>query len=85
MNPELCDFVRLKIAEVEQSIKARSQANRAGRGGTDKEWKAVGCTKTKAQRIALADIEQKIQIKLERQLSNFNAILQELSKMNVGE
>lgn len=64
MKQKLLEFIRSKLVLVEKSIRAREEGAKVWRTGSAKAWKAVGCRKTKSQRIALADSEERILIKL---------------------
>jgi len=78
MKTNLTEFIQSKIALVEKSIRAREDGAKTWRGGTDKSWRLVGCTKNKAQRIACAEMEERIIIKLRHELGMFNQVLEAL-------
>jgi hypothetical protein len=78
MKTQLSEFIRSKIATVNKSARARKQASEAWRGGTDKEWMLAGCTKTKDERIAIANMEQRILIKNQRELEMYSGVLEVL-------
>jgi hypothetical protein len=75
---EMIAFVRSKIDNVENDIRARQESEKTWRWDTEESWRAVGCKMNKKERIATADVEARIIIKLDRQLRMFNAILNEL-------
>lgn len=50
--------------KLEWSINARLQSARTWRRGTNKEWAAVGCKKSKGERENVAQIDDRIRVKL---------------------
>ena len=83
MNKKLTDFVILKIAEVENHIKAREQMRDAFLGGTDESWAAAAKLHPttaslpemkKAERLRAAASQSRILEKLEYELAMFNEI-----------
>lgn len=79
MKTNLAEFIKSKMVEVEKAIAAREESSKAWRGGTDKSWKAVGCYKSKPDRIAVAEREERILIKLRHELEMFNGVLEILT------
>jgi hypothetical protein len=79
MNQKLSQFIQSKISAVEHSIRAREQSAATWRRGNNESWRAVGCKKTKTQREASADVEERILVKLRTELEMFKAVLEIIS------
>jgi hypothetical protein len=83
MNTTLSEFIQSQIILVSKSIKCREQASKSWRGGTDKSWRAVGCTMTKAQRLEVAQREERILVKLRHELESFQRVKEALISMKL--
>lgn len=76
----LVKFIRLKIADARRTLKCREQMAKVWRSGTDAEWRAVGCRKSKAQRLDDARIHDRIAVKNRHELEMLRAVLAYLCK-----
>lgn len=83
MKKSLLEFIALKIADVERAIKAREESEKSWRGGTDKAWKAVGCRKTKPERIKIAELESRILVRLREEREMFQKVFRALNEPTV--
>ena len=75
MNSELIAFIESEKKYAESCVKFREDSVKCWRGGTDESWKAVGCRKTKAQRLETAAIHGRIAIKMRRRVELFDGVL----------
>lgn len=76
----IIEFISGKITDTEQAIQAREQMEETWRGGSDATWKKVAAFSglkptTKADRVATADIQARILVKLRRELELYNRVL----------
>jgi hypothetical protein len=86
MSDNLCEFIRVKIAEVEKSIRARKDMQRIFSGGTDSEWEqaaalhpsTVGNPMKRTERLKAAYIQERILVRLQAELTMFKAVLKAL-------
>ena len=84
------DFIKVKLAEAERSVKCREQGEACFRGGTDSDWKSAanmhsstrGRAMSKAQRMAAANAEKRIAVKCRREVELFKATLEMLQAPN---
>lgn len=72
---EVVAFLRDQLAGEEKHLKARIQAEKTWREGTDASWRAVGCRMTKAQRLNVAEREKRIGIKVQKRIELFKAAI----------
>lgn len=72
---EIIAFLREQLTRAEQSLSAREQGEACWRGGTSESWRAAGCRKTKAQRIEVAEREQRIGVKNRHEVAMFKAAI----------
>jgi hypothetical protein len=85
VSGDLLGWLHEKLAAAEKSLDARRQGAECWRGGTAKEWKAVGNKMTKAQRIAQAEVETRIAAKYQREVDNFRAVIAALPNPEVSQ
>lgn len=78
---EMVEFIEGKLISAFASLKAREEMERTWRGGTDEMWRAVGCTKTKAQRFKEAEMHGRIAAKLRREVELFKAVRDKLKEL----
>ncbi len=71
-------FVKAELEGVEKALKFRLDAQKCWASGTDESWRAVGCRKTKAQRLKESALHGRVAIKYHQRIEIFNAILNEL-------
>lgn len=81
------EFIQEKIREVEKSIKDREQMAKTFRSGTDESWKQANklnpnkesSPMKKADRIAAAQSQDRILVKLWQELKMYDAVLTKLN------
>ena len=78
----LVEFLEGKLIDAFATLKAREEMERTWRGGTDEMWRAVGCTKSKAQRLKDADMHARIAAKNRKEVAMFKAVLERLKAPN---
>ena len=76
------DFIQDQLVKAFADLKAREQMEQTWRGGDDATWRAVGCTKTKRQRIQEADMQGRIAEKKRKEVALFKAVLERLKAPN---
>lgn len=79
---ELCCFWRDELRKAESAAAAREQGEKTWKGGTSKSWRAVGCRKTKAERLQESDREKRIGGKCRKRVEMIRATINLLSGQN---
>jgi len=80
VSPDALDFLKKKLAEAQQTLRSREQANKCWREGTDALWREAGSKRTKAQRLLIADREKSIAARYRRDVKLFKAVIAALAK-----
>lgn len=75
MKSELLEWLQLKLDGAEQSLASRLEMAKVWRGGSDKSWAAVGCRKTKKERIKDSAMHMRISARLNNDVEMFKALL----------
>lgn len=86
-STELVAWLNAKIADAEKSVRAREDAEKTFRSGTDAQWKRAaamhpsthGKPMTKEVRLEAAAIQGRIAVKCRREAAMFKAVLAALS------
>ena len=73
-SSDLLEWLRGEIEATEHTVKAREQAETTWRGGTDKSWRATGCTLSRAERLNNAEFNGRMAAKYRRNLDLIRAI-----------
>ena len=76
---ELVGFIESKIDRAEQELRSREEMQTTWRGGTDASWRAVGCRKSKAERLEYSKVHQRIANRQRRELEMFKSVLKLLT------
>jgi hypothetical protein len=76
---EMVEFIEGKLIDAFAALKAREEMETVWRGGTDESWRAVGCTRTKAQRLKDSEMHGRIAVKLRHEVNMFKAVKDALS------
>ncbi len=71
---QMLEYLDRKIAEVENSVKAREHAVDTWRSGDDASWARVGNTMSKTGRLQVAAREERIAAKCRVELETLRAI-----------
>ena len=72
------DFIRGKISDMEITLITRIGMQKVWGGGTDASWRAVGCFKSKADRLKESETHGRIADKNRRELEMFKSVLEYL-------
>jgi hypothetical protein len=76
------DFIEGKLIDAAATLHAREEMERTWRGGTDEMWRAVGCNRTRAQRLKDADMHGRIAEKNRKEVAMLKAVLERLKAPN---
>lgn len=81
----LFGWLREKLSSAEKSLAAREQAAECWRGGTAQQWRDVGNTMTKKQRLALAEKEERIAARCRLDVQNYRAVIAALPNTTTSQ
>jgi len=76
------EFIKGKLADAESRLQMRVAMQNVWASGTDESWRAVGCRRTKSQRLKDAAMHGRIATKNRREVLMFKATLAALQAPN---
>lgn len=83
LNPkeEVIEWLREQLSNAETALKCREDMQKAWAGGTSQSWRAVGCKKTKAQRLEESETQKRIAVKARRDVEMFKATICQIANL----
>lgn len=81
---ELLEWLQAKLADAEKSLKARKEMEATWKGGSDASWRAVGCKRSKAERLMESAMQGRIAKKAHREVEMFKEVIRILSSSANG-
>lgn len=75
-------FIDKKISDAQTDLKWRKDGEAAWRDGSAEVWRAVGCRKSKAERLKLSEIEGRIAAKIRAEIEILSGIKTDLTDLS---
>lgn len=79
VKDELLTWLNEQLAKAKKSLAARKDMEKVWRGGTNKSWQAVGCTKNRIERLEESRMQARIAERCARDVKMFEEVIEYVS------